>query len=453
MARGKQKSCKASGCQYGRHDCKQEERVCPHQCGECEEPQVLTFWLDKNGKRIDTTLPSGFFVFLMNLVTVTIWWMLFAIAMSVLWTVLFVEAGVTFTVDGSAIGILFSFLSLFVVGLVGITDGKRTGGASNWVGLGSATKNIMSGLQGTKNTRVLLTNPMVEMDTHNGSNYVTVRVPAQSLFKRIAFTLNAIYAAQRNSIRSSVDIKKLPLYADQKAFLMAQPNVDPIESMQGLVNHYITLLYSCGAIGFSEEWTVKFFKDKVDSLGNLDIGGKIPIVESVVQFTNVTLFISTIILPLWFSRIYPGYSTVWIAPSLLLFYYSLVGFANRQYKIAVTQAENTFSGIQVVKELHDVSASNLARAVAINRQVENARKSMSAMDNGSTSKPPPDVDTDSLVTGGTPTGGAGTGGRGGTPTGPPPIMPPEDTVVVVLPEPVGKRSSVIPNIWGSTKHD
>lgn len=392
-------SHKSDGCRSRRRDCNKKERDCPHQRGECDEKQVLTFWLDEYGRPKDAELRTGFFVFLMNLFNVTFLWLILAFISSVFWAILFVEYGVTFNVDGTGVGIFFGLFSYYVGQIVSITDGKRTGGASNWIGLGSATKNLMSIIHGTINLKTLVKNPMVEMDSHDGSKYVVVRVPAQMLFRRMAVTANGIYAAQRNSNRRGVQIELLPIYADQKAFMKALGPVDPIEALQGMLRHYVQLLYDTGCIGGEEEWSIEFYKDLINALGNIDIGGKIPIAENITQYTNVVLFIGTIILPLWFSRIYVGYGGVWVAPLLLWFFYAIVGFSNRQYKIAVDQADNTYSGIAVVKELYEVSASNLARAVAINRQIESRREALVAM--GETGEmaetPPPYVKNVTLV--------------------------------------------------------
>lgn len=371
---GANSSYQLKGCKRGLNakKCGEQARDCWYQKPACEEKTNITFFRDKKGRRLSGALPGDLEVFLRTNIFVAGWpWIIAAVASSLFWVYLNEEGIATFPVDGAAIGVALGIFAFWANTVWSGTSGKRDGAGGNFVGMVSGTKNLMHALVSSLNVKKARANPMVEVSMHNGASYEEVSIPAMALFKLTAVTLNAIIAAQRNALRGGLDPTLLPLYPSLASEVITESanGIDVIEVLQTMALRYIAALNRSGIVDLDDEWTQGFYKDKVDSLGNIDVGGKLPFSRANANYAFLSQVIVTVVLPLQFSRIFPGYSTVWIAPLTLAFYYGLFGIAQRQAKIAVTNADNVWTDIALTEEMYSGAESNYASAAQAARIV------------------------------------------------------------------------------------
>ena len=380
---------KREGCAHGFSEkiCPAATRQCAYQRGECEERSDITFWLDEKGMMLDSTLPSeNRFMLFLQLILVTLPWMAAAALSALAWKLVLPDG---FTFDTFAIGTVLSFLSFFAVGYWSATDAKRTAGASAFISLSSACKNFTATLANSVDVKKLSANPEVEMLMHNSQAYVLVQVPALAVVKWIGVTCAGLLAAQRNAIRSEVKIRKLPIYNPQKAELEAEAaNIDVLEQMQGMIMRYWGVLFDAGLID-NDKWHQAFYKDKIDSLGNIDIGGKIGVSAVNGVFSMFVRILATVLVPWQLVGLFPGFSAVWISPLVLFFYYALFEIGDRQAKIAVTQEDNWWTSIKLTEEMRTGAQTCFARSMQIARMVASTQQAK--RNKVSMPEAPPDV--------------------------------------------------------------
>jgi len=360
------------GCARGFKNCNAGARDCWFQRDACEEATNITFWLDKRGRMIPGELPNDGIVFLVTNIFVASWpWVLGSAASATLWTLLFQFGIATFDVPGVAVGVVLTFLSFWASTVWSGSLGKRDGAGGNLIGMVSATKNLMHAAVSSLNVEKARGNPTYRVTMHNGASYEEVDVPAMALFKYLAVCLNALIAAQRNVLRGGFDPKKLPLYPEMMAEVVAETarGIDVLEVLQTMSLRYFAGLARSGVSDLDDKWVQAFYKDKVDSLGNIDIGGKLPFSRANANYAFLTQLIATIVTPLWFSRVFPGFSAIWISPIVLSFYYGLFAISARQPKIAVSQSDNYWTDVKLTAEMREGAKSNYATAAQAARIV------------------------------------------------------------------------------------
>ncbi len=323
----------------------------------------ITHWLDDKGRLRDSSLPSDDKLALaVRIIAISLPWMLASAISAALW-VYFVDD--TFGFDSFALGSVTTALGFFAVGYWSATDGKRAAGGAAYVSLGSAIKNWMHAMYSAIDVDKLAQNPMVTISAHDGADEVRVAVPAVALFKYTAVAMSGMLAGQRNAMRSSVNIKKLPIYNFQRASLLSQKNIDPIEALQAMVLGYAVELEAAGLFKDGSRIADTFYVQKIDSLGNLDVGSKIGVSAANLMFSLIMQIVATVVIPLFVRTVSPGYSAVWISPLTLFFYYALFAIADRQANIAVDTDSNYFTSIKVAGEMRDGSRAVYARAAQI----------------------------------------------------------------------------------------
>jgi len=105
----------------------------------------------------------------------------------------------------------------------------------------------------------------------------------------------------------------------------------------------------------------------------------------------------TVLLPLLFASIYPGYAVVWVAPIVLNFYYCAMRYARAQCEMFVVHRDNIWSDVELARLLNMTADANYMTATTLGRTLLDLKNPPSAK----ATAPPPT------------TGGGGGGGTQG----------------------------------------
>lgn len=387
----------ASGCALGKpaSHCPEKTRKCWYQRSACEERIPITFWTDRKGRRLDGSPPSGLFAALRAVIVSSWYWLLLAVISQVVW--MFILDNVDddnflFTFDQFGFSFVLMFATFFIVGLYSATESKRIGGGSSWVSTGSGFRNLFTNLDAEVDFDAMAKDPVAQLISHDQSKFVWKNEPVLGLFKKLAIVVNGIMVVQRQDMRGSeLDIDRLPIYNEQKNYLDAYWQIDPVEALQGLAKYYISALYNSGAMEEKEErFSQRYFNDAIDGLGNLDVGKNTPVGQNVIYLSNFLLLLLVLLGPLYFALFYPFCVAVWFGPLSLSFFFVLAGFAQNQALIGVSTSDNIFSGISVTEIMYETASHTYNISSMIACKVKDKKLALAAAGaNISPEMPPP----------------------------------------------------------------
>lgn len=340
--------------------------------GYCKTPPAdcsnknKKFWVNERTHRFKKTSLVGlaYTIFLRNPVALS-WWLLLIVEAWVLLWVLLSEFGVLTlpTIDPTVPAIIFAavtFLAAFILN-GGLT--RRGNNIRNFKSFLSASVNTMSGIESNIMLSKFKQNPMVELQYHDNSRYVTRSVSAIKCTEEVSELLSALIAAQRNVQRGGFDPKLLPLdpwliseiYSRQRNY----PRSDPLVTMQTMIWYRIGQLELAGVLTEGgDKLLEKFNGDLVDSLGNIAIDASAAVPQVFQVFYYFFLILWIIYIPFWLIPLYPSYWVLLAAPLSIVFFTATVVLGNRMPDIYVTSSDNTYSGYNLVQELR-VGAANV----------------------------------------------------------------------------------------------
>ena len=381
--------------------CPQRYKKCEETKGPCDDTRAITFWLDTKGRWKNCDMASDFYTMLVTNPLIATWaWLIAAVVSSVGWALLYNEGVFTAPINETAIR-----YSLYIIAGVGsvfyfIMSKRRWAMAHNFQHLCHATRGIMLGVQGGVVSNVVGSDASVNINSHNNNQFVSVPIKANLLPKRLAIVLNAILVARRRTMLNDLMPSKLPLYADQIAELCSTVGPACIDTLYAMVVHLLRVMQENGAT------SVNF--DSAHALDHLhhaihETGSHQPIPRIWLNAIFWTKLVLTVFIPLLFTRLYPGYSVVWIAPIVLNFYYAAMAYAVAQCDMMLRHTTNMWSDVPIARILNCTANDNYATAATIGRTISDIKSPEPAAAKQSPPLPPK---------------GAGGGGGGGLP--PPP---------------------------------
>lgn len=318
----------------------------------------LRFWL-RRGRRVYPSLPSlAYVIFLQNPIVASWWLMLIVLA----WVGLFFilqETGVLILpmIDNTVPALIIAAVTFLSSGVIlGNGISRRGNNISNYKSLVSAVYNLYTAIEASIDYPVWRTKPKVKIPVHYNHMFADAEFEAMQVTEQISWLLISILAGQRNVLRGGFDARRLPLepelisevYRRQKI----TPGYDPLVTMQQMVLTRIMALTKAGAFLASEDLMhTAFFKDMVDSLGNVAIqaSARTPRVFQVFYWFFLALWI--IYMPFWLLPLYPSWLVLIAAPLSIVFFTASATLGERMPDIFVSSSENYWSDFNLVKEM------------------------------------------------------------------------------------------------------
>lgn len=261
------------------------------------------------------------------------------------------------TVPVLVFGAVAFFANLFFSG----ASGKRTNNIVNFKSLISACKNYFSTLSSNIDEKALAKNAQFELQYWMplAKRYAAVAVSPARAIDEIKYLLTSLLAAQRNLKRdggANFEPRKLPHapWVLSEIIRRHKDGDDAIVAIQEMVFRRARALRESSVVNeaFNDDLAAMFKKDKVDSLGNVDIDSTLGPPRSITVFSQFFMVLWLAYLPFWLFPIY-GLFTYLAAPLSLVFYTSLMALANRIPDIYVTSADNVYSDYNLVQEIYD----------------------------------------------------------------------------------------------------
>lgn len=338
-----------------------------HMKGACVEKQVITFWLDERGRWKNCELASDFYTMLMtNPLVASWWWIVAAVISSVLWAVLFNEGIFTTAINETA----FRY-ALYIAAALGAviffqTSMRRRDVGEHFSQLCCTTNEIMTLVEAHSNEAVMSSDAQVPVTSHNNVQYVKTAIKLNLVPKRLAVVLNAILVARRHSLINALDVKKLPLYADQKAEILASGAPSCLNTLYAQATHLVRVLVDNKAVMPSFPAEKLLARLRAAMFNKIQWHDMPRIVTYGIWWSQVVL---TVTVPLLFSRLYPGYSVVWIAPIVLNFYYAAMKYSMAQCNMMLTHRSNLWSDVAVARMVNCAANDNYQIAAVIARMI------------------------------------------------------------------------------------
>jgi hypothetical protein len=350
---------------HGDRSCAQRYKKCEQTKGPCDDKRNITFWLDDQGRWKNCELASDFYVALVTAPIVASWsWLLAAVVSSVGWALLFNEGVFTTPINETAFRYTLYIVSAMSAGIFVVQAWRRSEMAKNFYKLAAATRALMLGIQTHVVRDVVGSEASVKIISHDNSQFVEVAAPAKMLPKRLAIVLNAILVARRHSLHGDLAAKDLPLYGDQIAELCASVGPACIDTLYAMAAHLIAVMETNGATSasFSSKWLLH---DLHKAIAKTDMTPAFPRIWTMAIWWSELVL--TVLLPLLFTRLYPGYNVVWIAPLVLNFYYTAMSYAAAQCTMMTHHMQNTWSDVAIVRLINCTANDNYATAATIGR--------------------------------------------------------------------------------------
>lgn len=349
------------------------DRCCPkryekdeHTKGACSAKQVITFWLDGQGRWKNCELSSDFYTLLMtNPLVASWWWLVGAVVSSVLWAVLFNEGVFTTPINETAFRYTLYIAAALAAVIYYQASARRRHLGDGFAKLCCATNNIMLALQANAVESTIAGESLVAINSHNNVQYVKAQQKLNLVPRRLAVVLNAILCARRHLLNGELDPMRLPLYADQKAEIVASGAPSTLNTLYAQAAHLMRVLVDQRAVtaAFGAEKLLKhlhcalFHKTQWQALPRIVTNG--------IWWSQ---FVLTVTVPLLFSRLYPGYSVVWIAPLVLNFYYAAMKYSMAQCDMMLAHRSNLWSDVAVARMINCAANDNYQIAAIVARQ-------------------------------------------------------------------------------------
>ena len=325
----------------------------------------LLFWREAKTQNVRVSPSTGWFytIFLLNPIALSWWLLLIVIAWVAAWVAIDMFTSYDIPViDDTVPALIFSavvFLSGF---LLNGTLNRRGNNIRNFKSLISAVYNEMSAIAGSLDYTLINPDSVITLTAHNGSQFIRADTAVLLVVKEIYQILAAILAAQRNVLRGGFDAARLPLPAWHIAeVLHTQAHAavaDPLVTLQGMALHRIEKLRKEKIfVVQSAPMTSSFFKDMVDSLGNVAIDAAATAPPVFLVFYYFFLILWIIYMPFWLIPKYPGWWVLLAAPLSIVFFTATVELSRRLADIYVDAKDNTVTGYNLVGEMRAGAAS------------------------------------------------------------------------------------------------
>lgn len=363
--------------------------------GPVEENRLITFWLDTQGRWKNCDLPTDFYLLLTTNPVVASWgWLLYDIVLAVFWALLFNEGIFTMHINETAFRYSFYVIAALSATVFFIASVRRRNMARAFTELCTATRAIMLNVQSNIMSGVVASDAKVKVITHDNQNYVRGDVAAGALPKRLAVVLNGLLCARRHAMHGDLCAKRLPLYPDQIAEVCATQAPAVHDSLYAMAAHLLRVMADAGATrdSFDASWLLKELHHAHTHIDQLQGFPRI-----ILNGAWWTQFAIGALLPLFFSRLYPGYSVVWIAPLVLNFYHAALKYSLAQCDMMMTSRMNLWNDVEIARTLNNTANDNYATAVTIGRMVMDIEKSGAAV-----AAPPPPPQTSNARVGAAP---------------------------------------------------
>lgn len=334
--------------------------------GACAEKQVITFWLDMQGRWKNCELSSDFYTMLMtNPLVASWWWLVGAIVSSVLWAVLYNEDVFTTPINETAFRYTLYIAAALAAVIYYQTSFRRRSTSEHFSKLCCATNELMIAVE-TRAEPAIGSDAQVSITSHNNVQYVKASINLNLIPKRLAVVLNAILVARRHTLNGSLDVKRLPLYPDQKAEILASGAPSCLNTLYAQAAHLVRVLVDNKAVteSFPAE---KLLSHLHDALFHKIQWNSLPrIITNGMWWSQ---FVLTATVPLLFSRLYPGYSVVWIAPLVLNFYYAALKYSMAQCDMMLAHRSNLWSDVAVARMINCAANDNYQIAAVVARMM------------------------------------------------------------------------------------
>lgn len=367
-----------------------------HKTGPCIDPKYkyegsrnLKPWVGKTAP-----LPSDAYVWLRLNIFVLAWKeLLFTLAVTLLWMILINEGVITIDAtifDSTAFGIIFSFAVFWVSLLLSGALGKRQANTANFVSLISASNNLMQTLEADYNHEKLLQNTLMKTRSHNGKNFVLRSIYAHEVIREIKLYLNAILFGQRNAFRSEIDDELLPLETEHIEYLKEYQATDSLIVMQGRVQSHLYDLDVAKVLkpASFENSEIEYFHELVASLGNIDIASKTKAPRLIQNLSTFLLVFLVIVMPPWFSTVYPDYWPVLWVPFVIQLLFAAVQMVRRLPNIFVSRSENIYSDVPLLQLIYDGAATNHELYCKILEQIDDIAMQRKNQEKTASGSPP-----------------------------------------------------------------
>lgn len=329
------------------------------------KPQYVNkrFWLSNGAIRFPSLPSLVYIIFAQNPLAVSWWLVLIVLA----WVGLFYAleaAGILFVpmLDTTVISIVVAALTFFVSFIFANANSRRGKNIANFKSLASAETNFISAFESTIDYDVWRTDPAIPITVHDGSRFMQTNMRVSKVLAEIVWLLISLQAAQRNVLRGGFKPSKLPLephlIAEVARMHRISTRYDPLVVLQQMILARYTALVKAGGFLYKEDLPQKdFFKDIVDSLGNvaIDAAAKTPRVYAVFYWFFMAFVV--LYLPLWLIPLYPAWFVLVVAPFTVIFFTSAVLLSSRMADIYVSSRNNVWSDFNLVEELRVTSAN------------------------------------------------------------------------------------------------
>lgn len=348
--------------------CHQRYKREEHTKGPCEETKTITFWLDSHGCWKNYALPSDFYTMVVTNPIIATWpWLLFALIMSVVWAVLYSENIIHGHISELAFRYSFYIISAMTAAFYVVLTLRRKNMVRSFNEICCATRAIMLHVQTNAVPGVLAGDAMVPIVAHNNDQYVLVNVKANTLPKRLAVILNAFIVARRRQMLGDLQPAKLPLYAEQIAEICASGAANPVDTLHSMVAHLLHVMVKSKALTVEYEGVNLLMNWLHKAVCNtMSTEGLPRIFLNGVWWTK---FVLSVLVPLLFASVYPGYSVVWIAPIVLNFYFVAFHYASAQCDMLVQHRSNLWSDVELMRLINCTANDNYATATTIGRML------------------------------------------------------------------------------------
>ena len=353
--------------------------------GPVEENRQITFWLDTQGRWKNCDLPSNFYLMLTTNPVVASWgWLLYDIVWAVFWALLFNEGVFTAHINETAFRYSFYVIAALSAAVFLVASNRRRQMSRAFTELCTVTRAIMLNVQAHAVNAVIASDACVSVITYDNQNYVAASVDANMLPKRLAVVLNGLLCARRHSMHNDLCAKRLPLYPDQIAEIFASHAPAIHDSLYAMAAHLLRVMARAGATldSFDASWLLKELHRAHTHIDQLQGFPRI-----ILNGAWWTQFALGALLPVLFTRLYPGYSVVWIAPLVLNFYHAALKYSLMQCDMMMPTALNMWSDVEITRTLYNTANDNYATAVTIGRIAMDIVKPAGALPPG-TSGPP-----------------------------------------------------------------
>lgn len=329
----------------------------------------LLFWREAKTQRLRVSPATSWLytIFLLNPIALSWVLLLVVIAWVAAWVAIDMFTSYDIPViDDTVPALIFSavvFLSGF---LLNGTLNRRGNNIRNYKSLISATYNQMSAIAGSLDYSKIDPQSVINLTAHVGTGFERVDVAILLVVKEIYQLLAAILAAQRNVLRGGFDAARLPLQAWHIAEIQHTQahfeGSDPLVTLQTMVLHRIEKLRGENIFIVENDTQVsRFYKDMVDSLGNVAIDASATAPPVFLVFYYFFLILWIVYMPFWLIPKYPGWWVLLAAPLSIVFFTATVELSRRLADIYVDAADNTVTGYNLVGEMRAGAASLYAK--------------------------------------------------------------------------------------------